>query len=436
MLETGRWFHEEDRTRRCPLDDAIKRVAMVSLHTSPLDQPGTGDAGGMNVYVTELARRLATQDIEVDIFTRATSSSLPPLVALADGVNVRHIHAGPFEGLTKGELPGQLCVFAREVLRAEAAHPVGHYDVVHSHYWLSGQVGALARDRWGVPLVHSMHTMAKVKNDFLADGDTPEPEGRIIGEEQVVEAADMLIANTDIEAKQLINLYDADPGRVEVVHPGVDLAVFRPLDKHTARLGLGLPADAHVLLFAGRLQPLKAPDVLLRAVSVLLDETPELRSRLVVPVVGGPSGTGLEHPESLAQLAAELDLADVVRFVPPVAQGELARWYAAASLVAVPSYNESFGLVAAEAQATGTPVIAAEVGGLPTVVRDGRSGLLVGTHDAREWAAAIRRVLTDDDLRARLEAGAVEQAGLFSWERTADRTLEVYRQATSAMIGV
>jgi D-inositol-3-phosphate glycosyltransferase len=415
-------------------DRAIDRLAMISLHTSPLDQPGTGDAGGMNVYVIELARRLAAKGIEVDIFTRATSSTLPPVVEAADGVTVRHIHAGPFEGLTKGELPGQLCVFAREVLRSEAAQPVGHYDVVHSHYWLSGQVGALARDRWGVPLVHSMHTMAKVKNDALAIGDTPEPVARIIGEQQVVEAADMLIANTDIEAKQLINLYDADPGRVEVVHPGVDLSVFQPIDQGTARRSLDLPADAHVLMFAGRIQPLKAPDVLLRAVAVLLEETPSLRSRLVVPVVGGPSGTGLEHPESLAQLASELGVDDLVRFVPPVAQAELAQWCAAATLVAVPSYNESFGLVAAEAQATGTPVIGAAVGGLTTVIRDGQSGLLVDGHEPQEWANAMRRVLEDDALRSRLQTGAVEQARLFSWERTAQSTLEVYRRARASLL--
>ena len=406
---------------------------MISLHTSPLDQPGIGDAGGMNVYVIELAKRLAGQGIEVDIFTRATSSSVPPIVQAGDGIQVRNIHAGPFEGLAKGELPGQLCTFAREVLRAEAEQPLGHYGAVHSHYWLSGQVGALARDRWGVPLIHSMHTMAKVKNDALAEGDTPEPSARIIGEEQVVAAADMLIANTGLEAKQLIELYDADPAQVEVVHPGVDLSVFRPLDKTTARAALGLPLDAHVLLFAGRIQPLKAPDVLLRAVAELLRRDPSLRSRLVVPVVGGPSGSGLDHPESLAQLAHDLGLDDVVRFVPPVAQAELARWCAAATLVAVPSYNESFGLVAAEAQATGTPVVAAAVGGLTTVVRDNHSGLLVPGHEPGAWADALQRVIGDDELRLHLEAGALAQARQFSWEHTAQQTLEVYERARSFM---
>ena len=410
-----------------------RRVAMISLHTSPLDQPGTGDAGGMNVYVVELAKRLATRGVEVDVFTRATTSELPPSVLAADGVLVRHITAGPFEGLTKAELPGQLCVFARELLRAEAAQPVGHYDAVHSHYWLSGQVGALARDRWGVPLIHSMHTMAKVKNDALAEGDLPEPEGRIIGEQQVVAAADMLVANTDLEAKELINLYDADPGRVEVVHPGVDLEVFRPQDRSVARTALGLPQQASVLLFAGRLQPLKAPDVLLRAVATLLEQSPDLRSRLVVPIVGGPSGSGLDHPEALAELADELGLDDVVRFVPPVGREELAQWCAAADLVAVPSYNESFGLVAVEAQATGTPVVAAAVGGLTTVVRDGVSGLLVEGHAPRDWAAALRRIVTDDELRSRLSVGALRHAREFSWDRTADRTLEVYRQAQASL---
>jgi D-inositol-3-phosphate glycosyltransferase len=379
----------------------------------------------------ELSKRLAARNLEVEIYTRATSSDLPPTVEAFPGVTVHHVHAGPFEGLTKAELPGQLCVFAREVLRAEARHDQGWYDVVHSHYWLSGQVGALVRDRWSVPLVHSMHTMAKVKNTSLARGDTPEPMARVIGEEQVVEAADMLIANTDIEAKQLLDLYDADPGRIEVVHPGVDLGVFRPTA--TARARLGVPEDAVVLMFAGRIQPLKAPDVLLRAVRTLLDRHPELRSRLVVPVVGGPSGSGLEHPTSLALLADSLGISDVVRFVPPVAQSTLADWYAAATLVCVPSYNESFGLVAVEAQATGTPVVAADVGGLSTVVRHGVSGLLVESHDPDDYARAMERIVLEPRLRDELSAGALTQAASFAWELTADRTLQVYEAAARSM---
>ncbi|MEZ5091198.1 D-inositol-3-phosphate glycosyltransferase [Nocardioides sp.] len=406
---------------------------MISMHTSPLDQPGTGDAGGMNVYVIELARRLAARGLEVDVFTRATSSAQPAVVEAAPGVLVKQVVAGPFEGLPKGELPGQMCTFARAVLRAEAAQPAGHYDAVHSHYWLSGQVGALARDRWGVPLIHSMHTMAKVKNAFLADGDTPDPMIREIGEDQVVAAADMLIANTDLEAKQLIELYDAPAGRVEVVHPGVDLNVFSPMPTELARAALRVPLDARVLLFAGRIQPLKAPDVLLRAAAVLLRRDPSLSERLVLAVVGGPSGTGLEHPESLAQLAGELGLADVVRFVPPVAQADLVRWYSAADVVAVPSYNESFGLVAVEAQASGTPVVAAAVGGLTTAVRDGVSGLLVDGHGAEAWADALDRVLRDPAYAARLGRGALEQAALFSWDRTAEATLAVYEQARELM---
>lgn len=409
------------------------RVAMISLHTSPLDQPGTGDAGGMNVYVLELSKRLAATGLAVEIFTRTTSSALPPIVEAHPGVLVRHVDAGPYSGLTKSELPGQQCVFAREVLRQEAQHSQGWYDAVHTHYWLSGQVGALMRDRWGVPLVHSMHTMAKVKNLALAEGDEPEPRTRVVGEQQLVDAADMLIANTEREAEQLQTLYAADPARVAVVHPGVDLDVFRPVGRQEARAALGLPADAHVLLFAGRIQPLKGPDVLLRAVAHLLDRRPELRPTMVVPVVGGPSGSGLERPEGLVELAAELGIADVVRFVPPVAQRELVQWYAAATAVCVPSYNESFGLVAVEAQACGTPVVAAAVGGLPTAVADGLSGLLVDGHAPEAWAVALEDLCTRPHLRDRLAVGAVAHAREFSWERAARATRAVYAHASHAL---
>ena len=417
----------------CPAGPDLRRVAMISLHTSPLDQPGTGDAGGMNVYVLELARRLAARDVEVDVFTRATSSALPPVAEVSDGIRVHHIPAGPYEGLTKGELPAQLCAFAREVLRTEANHAQGYYDLVHSHYWLSGQVGALARDRWGVPLVHTMHTMAKVKNSALALGDTPEPLARLIGEEQVVAAADMLVANTDDEANQLSDLYGAEAGRVKVVHPGVDLTTFGAVDPAAARERLGLPANGPLITFVGRIQPLKAPDVMLRAVAVLLQRRPELRRSLTVAVVGGPSGSGLEHPDSLVRLAGELGISDQVRFVPPVAQRELVDWYAASTLVCVPSYNESFGLVAIEAQACGTPVVAAAVGGLTTAVQDGRSGLLVADHEPDSYATAFERVLFESGLRDRLAVGASAHAEDFGWDQTAKDMLCVYEKAQQKM---
>ncbi len=414
---------------RSAVERPLRRVAMISLHTSPLDQPGTGDAGGMNVYVLELSKRLAERNLEVEIYTRATSSLQPPIVEAAAGVRVHHVPAGPYEGLAKDELPAQLCVFARHLLSAEAGHERGWFDLIHSHYWLSGQVGALLRDRWTVPLVHTMHTMAKVKNALLAEGDSPEPAARLIGEEQVVDAADMLVANTDVEAQQLVDLYEAQPDRVEVVHPGVDLEVFRPRSQQQARARLGLPADAVMPLFVGRLQPLKAPDVLLSAVALLLERDPSLRPRLVVPVVGGPSGSGLEHPEALSALASSLGIADVVRFIPPVSRDELADWYAAATLVCVPSYNESFGLVAIEASAVGTPVVAAAVGGLTTVVRHERTGLLVEGHDPVDYARAIERLVGAPAYRDRLGDAAAAHARGFAWERTADLTLGVYRKA-------
>ncbi len=411
------------------LPDVARRIAMLSVHTSPLDQPGTGDAGGMNVYVVELARRLAEAGTEVEIFTRATTSELAPSVQLAPGVVVRHVAAGPYEGLSKEDLPAQLCAVTSGVLRAEARREPGYYDLVHSHYWLSGQVGWLAKERWGVPLVHSMHTMAKVKNSALADGDSPEPALRSIGEAQVVEAADRLVANTDDEADQLVGLYGADPDRVRVVSPGVDLHRFSPGDRSAARERVGLDPDAVVLMFVGRIQPLKAPDLLIRAAAELLAIRPSLRSRLVVAVVGGPSGSGLAHPESLDELARALGVRDVVRFHPPVTQDQLPDFYRAADLVVVPSYSESFGLVAVEAQACGTPVVASDVGGLPTAVADGVSGVLVEGHDAAMWAKVLEQLIDEPSRREHLAAGAVVHARSFGWDATAAAMQQVYAEA-------
>lgn len=412
----------------------LHRIAILSVHTSPLHQPGTGDSGGMNVYIAETAKRIAARGIEVEIFTRATSLVEPEFTELAPGVLVRHIPAGPFEGLRKEDLPAQLCAVTAGVLRAEAAKNEGFYDLVHSHYWLSGQVGWIAQERWGVPLVHTMHTMARVKNLTLAQGDAPEPAIREIGEEQVVTAADRLVANTHAEAKELIELYHADPNRVRVVHPGVDLDVFVPGNQEAARTHLKLASNAIVLLFVGRIQPLKAPDVLIEAAAEILKRNPELRIRLVVAICGGPSGSGLERPDALMTLADDLGVADVVRFVPPTSRAELVNWFQAASVCVVPSYSESFGLVAIEAQACGTPVVAARVGGLPTAVRDGISGVLVDGHNAENWASEILKVVTNDALRAKLSAGAIAHASHFGWEDTTDKLISVYNEAVKSSL--
>jgi D-inositol-3-phosphate glycosyltransferase len=394
------------------------------VHTSPLDQPGTGDAGGLNVYVVETSKRLAELGVEVEIFTRATSSDLAPVHELVPGVTVRHLTAGPFEGLSKEDLPAQLCALTGGLLRVEAQHDPGYFDVVHSHYWLSGHVGWLATERWDIPLVHSAHTLAKVKNLAMADDDAPEPMRRVVGEQQVVDAADRLVANTAQEARDLVELYDADVERVITVAPGVDLEQFRPGEASGARTRLGIPPDAVLLLFVGRLQPLKAPDVLLRAAQALVEQDPSLRDRVVVAVVGGPSGSGLHRQAELESLAGQLDV--TVRFEPPAKADVLRDWYTAADLVAVPSHNESFGLVALEAQACGTPVVATRVGGLTTTVRDGVSGILVDGHSTDSWAAGLRRGLAESSL---LSAGALEHAEAFSWSRTADGLLAAYRDA-------
>ncbi|WP_247595955.1 MULTISPECIES: D-inositol-3-phosphate glycosyltransferase [unclassified Rhodococcus (in: high G+C Gram-positive bacteria)] len=405
----------------------LNRVAVLSLHTSPLAQPGMGDAGGMNVYVLQSAKELAKRGVEVEIFTRATSSADEPVTEAAPGVLVRNIVAGPFEGLDKQDLPTQLCAFAAGVLREEARHDVGYYDLVHSHYWLSGQVGWLARDRWGVPLVHTAHTLAAVKNASMAAGDSPEPAARQIGEQQVVAEADRLIANTSGEAQQLVDIYGASPDSIDVVAPGADLTRYRPGEKKAARAEFGIDPTETVVAFVGRIQPLKAPDVLLRAAAELLARDPSVPLRILV--VGGPSGSGLDRPDILIELAAALGISERVTFLPPQRSEKLAQIYRAADVVAVPSYNESFGLVAIEAQACGTPVIAADVGGLGVAVRSGETGVLVQGHRTEDWATALGNMLRERTALARMASAAPIHAADFSWERTAEGLMESYRAA-------
>jgi D-inositol-3-phosphate glycosyltransferase len=377
----------------------------------------------MNIYVLESAQRMAAMGVSVDIFTRRTDSAQPDIVEISPGVRVRHFDCG-HGTLTKEQLPIHISGLSQEFSRIMRTE---NYDVIHSHYWLSGKVAMPAAKELGIPLVHTMHTMARVKNLNLAEGESPEPMIRVQGETQVVAAANALIANTDAEGASLVSLYDACPDTVHVVSPGVDLYTFTPGEsRSTARYQIGQPQDALVVSFVGRIQPHKGPEVLIRATSELVKHTPLLRHKLIVNIVGGASGANTEEVDRLKELTTWLAIDDVVRFTPPVPRVDLPQWYRAADLVIVPSYSESFGLVALEAQACGTPVVATAVGGLRTAVADGISGVLVDGHDPKAWSSVISRLLQEPQRRVLLSMGAIEHASHFGWDVTARGTLDIY----------
>jgi D-inositol-3-phosphate glycosyltransferase len=401
------------------------RIAVLMVHTSPLEQPGIGDAGGMNIYVVESAQRMAAMGVSVDIFTRRTHTSETATVEISPGVRVRYFDCG-HGTLSKEQLPAHIAGLSKEFLRLVKDEK---YDAIHSHYWISGKVAMPAAKALGIPLVHTMHTMARVKNLNLAEGESPEPMIRVQGETQVVAAANALVANTDAEAASLVSLYDACPDIVHVVSPGVDLYTFTPgQGRSAARVIVDVPQDSLVVSFVGRIQPHKGPEVLIRATSELVKHSPLMRHKLIVNIIGGASGANTEEVDRLKELTTWLGIDDVVRFAPPVARGDLAQWYRAADLVVVPSYSESFGLVALEAQACGTPVVATAVGGLRTAVADGISGVLVDGHDPKAWSSVIARLLQEPQRRVLLSMGAIEHASHFGWDATARGTLDIYDQ--------
>jgi D-inositol-3-phosphate glycosyltransferase len=403
-----------------------QRVAMISMHTSPLATPGVGDAGGLNVYVAEVARRLGERGLKVDVFTRADDPDKPDVIEFNEHTRVVHIAAGPPGPTAKEMLPELVYEFGSRLdpLMAD-------YDLIHSHYWLSGLVGVNLQARHQLPLVHTMHTMARVKNAALGEGQSGEPDGREVGEAKVVDRADALTANTTDEAAELRRHYGATSAKITIVPPGVDLHTFHPCNQPKSRAQLGVPQDAQIILFVGRIQPLKAPDVLIRAVAELVARNPKRRDRLRLIIVGSPSGPDAAWSLSLAPLAADLGLDDVVSLRPHSPRDELFRWYCISDVVGVPSYSESFGLVALEAQACGRPVVAAAVGGLRHAVLDGVTGRLVTGHDPSDWADALAAVLDVENEVVRMGANAAGHASKFSWDNTAAATLEAYGLATS-----
>ena len=402
--------------------DPIARIAAISLHTSPLDQPGTGDSGGMNVSIRSVAEGLADRGVAVDVFTRCAGRGVPEVERIGPLTRIVQVNAGPCAPLDKDDLLGLLPWFEEGILSwAEQEAP---YDLVHAHYWLSGHVGMEASARWGVPLVVSFHTLGAVKNRALARLGGPEPATRLRAEREAIARADRVLVPTPAELDDLVRLYGAAPERARVVPPGVDTISFAPRPKHGARRRLGLP-DGRVLLFVGRLQPLKGPDVAIRAAA----EAARRGLDATLVVLGGPSGPGgPAYADDLRRLAVGEGLGDRVVFLDPMPHEELPWAYSAADVLLMPSRTESFGLAALEAQACSVPVVAASVGGLRHVVVDGVTGFLVEGHEPGAYADRLLATLSDPAVAPALGSAGRRRAAGFGWDESTDGVLDVYAE--------
>jgi D-inositol-3-phosphate glycosyltransferase len=403
--------------RGAALQAPMLRVAVLSLHTSPLSQPGVGDAGGMNVYVRELTSGLAHTGADCTVYARRWHPDLPEVVYVEPNFKVVYITAGPCD-MAKEALLDVVDEFADGVRDHLAV--VGGTDVLHANYWLSGLAGHRLKHELEVPLVSTFHTLARVK----AEAGDFEPAQRVRAEADIIGCSDVILASCAEEAQQFRRLYGDPPGRIEIVSPAVEHAFFAPGDRHGARRGLGL-GEEPMMLFVGRIQPLKGADVAVRALSHLNDRS----TRLVI--VGGASGPGGPTEEAnLHKLVAELGLVDRVRFVEPQPHHLLSSWYRAADVVLVPSRSESFGLVALEAAACGTPVVASAVGGLRTLVEHGRTGFLVEGRDPLVFAAYANEILTNEALAWSFGVSAAARARRYTWSAAADRLHDLCHELT------
>jgi D-inositol-3-phosphate glycosyltransferase len=419
----------------------MRRLAVLSLHTSPLAQPGTGDGGGMNVYVRELTAALARSGVSCDVFTRAWSPDLPAVVHLEPGLRVHHVAAGPLAALPKESLPGVVDEFTAGVLERMAAAPRSGseaggglpYTSVHANYWLSGLSGHVIKHELNLPLVCTFHTLDRVKAESMPEEvEADMPHRRAEAEASIIDCSDAVLASCTVEADQIASLYGGDPGRIRIVPPGVDHAFFGPGHRPQARRALGLPLDGRLLLFVGRIQPLKCADAAIETLAELLEGGRE-PYRLVV--VGGPSGPhGEKSLRSLHDVADARGVRDHVHFIEPQPHELLSSYYRAADVCLVPSRSESFGLVALEAAACGTPVVASAVGGLTTLVDDGRTGFLVDDPDPRAYANAVRRVFEEPLAAERLSTASVLRARHYTWRAAARTLVELHDELASGRL--
>ena len=410
----------------------IRRVAMISVHACPLAKLGGRDSGGMNVYVRELARDLCARGIEVDVFTRWREKDDPRIQPLGPNARVIHIASGPLGYWPKINVYEHLDEFTAKLI-AEVEEQGRTYDVLHAHYWLSAKVARTLEQRWKIPTVQMFHTLGLVKREVMDEDIDGESDVRIEIEREAVRRSAAVVAASAIELGELRRFYKADPARVAVIPCGVDPEVFHPVRQADAREKLARDQCERLILFVGRIEQIKGIDVLLRAMALLFFRRPDLRSEVCLLVVGGALDPGDEAPETekileLRRLVHEHRMEANVSFVGSRDQEDLALYYAAADVCAVPSLTESFGLVALEAMACGTPVVGTRVGGLQTVITDGESGLLVPAGDYEALAEAIARVLTDARLRMHLAHGARDRAEHFTWRRVGDRMVELYER--------
>lgn len=411
---------EADISITQPADRHVERVAVVSVHGCPDAQPGTRDAGGMNVYIRKVAQELSDRGIFVDVFSRNHEAEVPATVQLAERARVVHVNAGePSDD--KSELSRNIPDFVLAVLDYTREHGLS-YDVVHSHYWLSGLATTLLARRWGIPHVTTFHTLAEIKKRARAGED--EPEERSVGEVRVIRTADAIVAFSRHESEAMVRFYDAPAERIKVIPCGVDVDLFRPFDRNEAKQKLGFGEDG-VVLFVGRLDPLKGVDILLRAVAQL-----ERADTTRTIIVGG--GEADAEMARLRALCSDLGIAERVSFLGRMAQHELPLYYSAADVSVIPSYYESFGLVALESMACGTPVIASRVGGLPTIVKDGVNGYLVPWRCPEPFADGLDVLLGNAAIRQSMSDASRQTAESMSWTAVVDNLLNAYQALLQA----